>query len=182
MKVIEGYITLAPKTLNQASAEKDKAMGDQVTRSLRDFDSTRQTTSFAVDSAASPGQRLALANAINLWSAGEPDGHIDQYEISPPVGIASSNPVAQESVQVIVEMKDAVTGTIYRERIPQAYLDKPVDIDTDPAWTVSGQGGNSLTVASSIHTDYNIMKNAVDAIWRSPNGNAGTMERMYIEK
>lgn len=157
-------------------------MAHQVTRSFRDFDSTRQTTSFAVASDASAGERVAIANALNLWSAGEPDGHIDQYEISAPSGVASSNPVAQESVQVIVEMKDTTTGTIYRERIPQAYLDKAVDADTDAAWTITGQGGNSLTIANSAHTDYNILKNALDAKWISPNGNAGTMERMYIEK
>lgn len=157
-------------------------MPHQVTRSFRDFDGTRQTTSFAIASDATPGQRLAIANALNLWSAGEPDGHIDQYEIDAPTGNASTNPVAQESVQVIVEMKDSVTGTIYRERIPQAYLDKAVDVDTDDAWTVTGQGGNSLTIANSEHVDYNILKNALDAKWISPNGNAGTMERMYIEK
>lgn len=157
-------------------------MAHQVTRSFRDFDSTRQTTSIPIASDATAGQRLAIANALNLWSAGQPDGHIDQYEIAPPTGVSSSNPVAQESVQVIIEMKDSVTGTIYRERIPQAYLDKAVDVDTDAAWTVTGQGGNSLTIANPVHTDYNILKNALDAKWLSPNGNSGTMERMYIEK
>lgn len=157
-------------------------MPHQVTRSFRDFDSTRQTTSIAVASDATAGQRLAIGNALNLWSAGNPDGHVDNYEITAPSGNASTNPVAQESVQVIIEMKDAVTGTIYRERIPQAALDKAVDVDTDAAWTVTGQGGNSLTIANPEHVDFSILKNALDAKWISPNGNAGTMERMYIEK
>lgn len=157
-------------------------MSDKVRRSFRDFDGTRQTTSIAVDAGATPAERATLSTQMNLWSAGLPDGHIDENEITAPVGGASANPVAQESVQGIVEMKDAVTGDIYRERIPQSFLDKADDATPDPAWTTTGQGANSLTVANPDHDDYATLKTAIEAVWESPNGNAGTFERMYIEK
>jgi len=157
-------------------------MSDKVRRSFRDFDGTRQTTSIAVDSGASPAERATLSAEMNKWSAGSPDGHIDENEITAPTGGASTNAVAQESVQGILEMKDAVTGQIYRERIPQAYLDKADDGGTDAAWTVVGQGANSLTVANPLHEDYPTLLAAIEAVWESPNGNAGTLERMYVEK
>jgi len=157
-------------------------MSDKVRRSYRDFDGTRQTTSIAVDSGATPAERATLSAEMNKWSAGSPDGHIDENEITAPTGGASTNAVAQESVQAILEMKDAVTGQIYRERIPQAYLDKADDGGTDAAWTVVGQGANSLTVANPLHEDYPTLVTAIEAVWESPNGNAGTLERMYVEK
>ncbi len=157
-------------------------MSDKVRLSLRDFDGTRQTTSIAVDSGATPAERATLVAEAIQWTAGLKDGHIDENEITAPVGGSSSNPVAQESVQLIVEMVDAVTGGVYRERIPQAYLDKADDGGADPAWVVTGQGANSLTIANSDHEDYPTMLAAIEAVWESPNGNAGTMNRMYIEK
>jgi len=157
-------------------------MSDKVRLSLRDFDGTRQTTSIAVDSGASAGERATLVAEMVKWSAGLKDGHIDENEITAPVGGASVNSVAQEAVQLIVEMVDSVTGGVYRERVPQAYLDKADDGGSDPAWVVTGQGANSLTIANSAHEDYPTMLAAIEAVWESPNGNAGTMNRMYIEK
>lgn len=157
-------------------------MSDKVRRSWRDYDGTRQTTSIAVDGGATPAERATLSAQMNLWSAGDPDGHIDENEITAPTGGSSSNPVAQEAVQAILEMKDAVTGQIYRERVPQAYLDKADDATPDPAWTVTGQGAQSLTVGNPNHDDYATLVTAIEAVWESPNGNAGTLERMYIEK
>lgn len=157
-------------------------MSDKVRRSFRDFDGTRQTTSIAVDSGATPAERATLSAEMNKWSAGLPDGHIDENEITAPVGGASANSVAQESVQLIVEMVDSVTGGVYRERIPQAYLDKADDGGADPAWVKTGQGANSLTIANTAHEDYPTTLAAIEAVWESPNGNAGTMNRMYIEK
>ena len=157
-------------------------MSDKVRRSYRDFDGTRQTTSVAVDSGATPAERATLSAEMNKWSAGLPDGHIDENEITAPVGGSSTNPVAQESVQLIVEMVDSVTGGVYRERIPQAELDKADDGGADPAWIVTGQGQNSLTIANPAHEDYPTLLAAIEAVWESPNGNAGTMNRAYIEK
>ncbi len=157
-------------------------MPDQVQASFRDFDGTRQTTGIAVDTGATPTERLAIFDEIVKWSAGSPDGHTDQNVITAPDGGASSNPVAQEAVQGIMEMKDAVTGQIYRERIPQAATDKADDGGADPAWTTEGQGANSLTVANQDHDDYVALAVAMDAAWESPNGNAGTLEKLYIEK
>jgi hypothetical protein len=119
---------------------------------------------------------------MNLWSAGLPDGHVDTNEITAPVGGSSANPVAQDAVQAIVEMTDAVSGGIYRERIPQAKLDKADDGTPDPAWIVQGQGANKVTVANPDHDDYATLKTAIEAVWESPNGNAGTLSRIYIEK
>ena len=157
-------------------------MSDKVRRSYRDYDGTRQTTSIAVDSGATPAERATLSAQMNLWSAGLPDGHIDENEITAPVGGSATSPVAQESTQGILEMKDAVTGQIYRERIPQINTNKADDGGSDPAWTTTGQGANSLTVASSAHEDYPTLKTAIEAVWESPNGNAGTLERLYVEK
>lgn len=157
-------------------------MAHQVRRSFRDFDGTRQTSSIAVDAGATPAERATLSGEMNKWSAGLPDGHIDENEITAPVGGSSANPVAQESVQLIVEMVDSVTGGVYRERIPQAYLDKADDGGADAAWVVTGQGANSLTIANSEHEDYPTTLAAFEAVWESPNGNAGTLNRMYIEK
>lgn len=157
-------------------------MSDKVRRSFRDFDGTRQTTSIAVDSGATPSERATLSVEMNKWSAGLPDGHIDENEIVAPVGGSSDNSVAQEAVQLIVEMVDSVTGGVYRERVPQAYLDKADDGTPDPAWIKVGQGNNSLTIANVDHDDYALFKDAIEDVWESPGGNAGTMNRMYIEK
>lgn len=157
-------------------------MADGVQKSYRDFDGTRQTATFPVDAGATTGERATLSSEMDKWSAGAPDGHIDIDEIDTPTGAASTNPVAQESVQGIMEMKDAVTGQIYRERIPQAALDKADDGGADAAWTVTGQGANSLTVANPDHEDYPTLVTAAEAVYESPNGNAGTLERLYIEK
>lgn len=157
-------------------------MSDKVRRSYRDFDGTRQTTSIAVDSGATAGERATLSAQLNLWSAGAPDGHIDENEITAPTGAASTNSVAQESTQGILEMKDATTGQIYRERIPQINTGKADDATPDPAWTTTGQGANSLTVANPDHDDYPTLVTAIEAVWESPNGNAGTLERLFVEK
>ncbi len=157
-------------------------MSDKVRRSWRDFDGTRQTTSIAVDTGATAGERATLSTQLDLWSAGSPDGHIDENEITAPDGGASTDSVAQESTQGIMEMKDAVTGQIYRERLPQVNTGKADDATPDPAWTAVGQGALSLTVANPNHDDYATLVTAIEAVWESPNGNAGTLERMYVEK
>jgi len=157
-------------------------MSDKVRRSFRDFDGTRQTTSIAVDSGATPAERATLSGELNKWSAGSPDGHIDENEITAPTGGAASSSVAQESTQGILEMKDAVTGQIYRERIPMINTAKADDGGADAAWTTTGQGANSLTVANADHEDYPTLVTAIEAVWESPNGNAGTLERLYVEK
>jgi len=157
-------------------------MSHKVRRSYRDFDGTRQTTSIAVDSGATPAERATLSAELNKWSAGSPDGHIDENEITAPTGGSASSPVAQESTQGIMEMKDAVTGQIYRERIPQVDTAKVADGTPDDAWTTTGQGELSLTIANSNHDDYATLVAAINEVWESPNGNAGTFQRMYIEK
>lgn len=156
-------------------------MSDTVERSWRDHDGTRQTSSINVDSGATPAERATLSTQLNLWSAGAPDGHVDTNEITAPTGASSSNPVAQGAVQGIIEMTDAVTGQVYRERIPMARLDKADDAGPDPAWIVTGQGANKLTVANPDHADYATFATAIEAVYESPNGNAGTLSRIYIE-
>ncbi len=157
-------------------------MSDKVRKSYRDFDSTRQTTSIAVDAGATTGERATLSTEMDKWSAGNPDGHVDEDEIAVPNGNSASSPVAQESTQGILEMKDAVTGQIYRERLPQVDTAKADDGTPDSAWTTTGQVANSLTVANPDHDDYATLVTAIEAVWESPNGNAGTLERLYVEK
>ncbi len=157
-------------------------MSDKVRKSYRDFDGTRITSSIAVDGGATTGERATLSSEMNKWSAGNPDGHIDEDEIAVPTGASASSPVAQESTMGILEMKDGTTGQIYRERLPMVDTAKADDGTPDPAWTTTGQGANSLTVANPDHDDYATLVTAIEAVWESPNGNAGTLERLYVEK
>lgn len=164
-------------------------MPDNLRLAFQDFDGDSQTTSLNVQDVASAGgypafdaQTGALAAEIDAWVIGR--NHRQQYVINVldnGVGKATS-PIAQSSTQLILEVEDAVTGVIYRERIPFPDLSKAADIGGEPAWVVQGQGSNSLTVINPLHDAWATLKAAYDACGETPAGNDGILVRAYIEE
>ena len=157
-------------------------MPNQIQVAFRDYDSTRQQTSIDVSAASTPVERLALKNALTVWSAGASDGFVFREEVEAPTGASAATAVAQDDMQLIIEMKDAITGQIYRERLPMPDTAKANDVGGDPAFIPQGQGQASLTVMNPDHDDYATLQSAINQVWLSPNGNAGTFQRAYIEK
>jgi len=136
-----------------------------------------------------PGDNIAgvsdYANPRSLWRAVYMKGRIHRREfviedVDNGPGKATS-PIAQKGLQLILEVKDTVTGGIYRERFPMPAMDKAAEGGFD-AWVAQGQGSQSLTVANPLHPDWATLKAAYDGIGISPLGNAATLERAYIEE
>lgn len=153
-----------------------------------DFDGDQKSVTWDVEDVASVGsyatyvtQTTALYDAINLWSRGR--DHLAELvqtiEDNGP-GHASS-PIAQAKLRIIAEGKDSVTGTVYRFPIPMPDTGK-ANSGSDPAWIAVGQGSNSLTLMNPAHADYDTFKTAFETSVRSPNGNAVTLVRGYIEE
>lgn len=152
-----------------------------------DFDGTPQTDGLRVKAVSEHASYTAfdtatgaLATQLDAWTNGR--AHAQNYNIKVVdngPGKATL-PAAQKSTQLIMEIKDVVTGTIYRERVAMPDLLKAAD-GSNPAWIAQGQGNKSLTVANPVHAGYISLKAAYDAIGRSKNGNAATLERMYVE-
>lgn len=157
-------------------------MASKVIVAFRDYDNDRQQTSVDVTDASTTLQRQNLADGLQIWSIGANDGYVEAIEQEPSAGIAATSPVAQGSTQLILEMKDSVTGKIYKERLPMPDLTKAADVSSNAAWMTTGQGADSLTVANPLHADYVTLQSAIDAAWQSPAGNTGTLQRAYVEE
>lgn len=157
-------------------------MADQLILWFRAFDSDRLQTSIATQITATDAERQSLADALQLWSAGNSDGVAKQIEMEAPTGVAASSPVAQRRSQLIIEMKDNLNGKVYRDRLPFPNTNKAQDAELDPAWISVGQGSNTLTVANPAHADYTTLKTELEATWVSPNGNTGQFVRAFIEE
>lgn len=151
--------------------------------SQRDYDGDRQTVSipsnmtagnYATDSVLHD----TLYTQVQLWTAGKQDGRDDVINRIPPSGGSAISPIAQKTTQLIIEMQDTGTGGSYYERIPMPNLAKAADGGSNPAWVSSG----GLTVANTAHADYATFKSAIEAVYVSPNGNAGTLQKAYIEE
>lgn len=155
-------------------------MSDQVIVYLRDFDNDVVSTGIPTASAATPAQRQDVVDAIQIWSIGANDGADAKTQIEPRVGSAATTSLAQGGEYAYMEFKDSVTGTIFRERLPMPDLGKADDIEGDPAWVSQGSGSSSLTVMNTAHADYATLKANLEAAYESPNGNSGTLERVYI--
>lgn len=153
-----------------------------------DFDGDIRSVTWEVEDVASAGsyatyetQTTALYDEINKWSRGR-DHSAELVQVIEDNGPGkASSPVAQAKLRLIIEGADAVTGTVYRFPIPMPDLSKISD-GTDDAFIAVGQGTNSLTVMNPLHTDYGTFKTAFETAVRSPNGNAVTMVRGYIEE
>lgn len=184
--VIVSTVRLALNVSDNRRSQKDEwQMADQVFLGLEDFDGDMQLTSVKVadvadraDFATWDAEMVTLRAQLLLWSAGR--ARIQGYRlvVNEQVPGAASSPIAQNAVQLILEMQDDTTQGIYIERIPAAALAKANDVGTNPAWIASG----GLTIANPAHADYITLKAAIEASWESPNGNTGVLARAYIEE
>jgi len=159
---------------------------NQLRQTFNDYDGTPQTASIGVidegtDIVTWKGLMQDFVGAVGTYLIGRTQNRqfiLEDVDNGP--GKATS-PLAQKGLQLILEIKDSVTGGIYRERYPMPYMAKAAEGGFD-AWVATGQGNQSLTVANTLHPDWTTLKDAYDAIGISPLGNAATLERAYIER
>lgn len=159
-------------------------MADQVFLTLEDYDGDPSTTSFSVrdvadltDFATWDPVMVTLRTQLLLWTLGRARTQGYRIITNSQLPGAAASPVAQESTQAIFEMQDDLTGAIYTERLPCADLTKAAD-GANPAWIASG----GLTIINPAHAGWATLKAAVEAAYESPNGNTGTLNRVYIEE
>lgn len=144
----------------------------------RDFDNDAVTTGISVNPATTLGQAGGLRDALVLWSVGSDGGSNYQQEITADSGVKATSPLAQNALRAVLEMQDSVTGKTFKEFLPMPDLGKAADGTTNVAFVVEG----GLTVFNDQHADWTVLKTAIDARWLSPDGNAGTLQRAYIEE
>lgn len=153
-------------------------MAGQVIHKQRDFDNDNVQTSIRVNDGITLSNAGALIDALDLWGGGEDGGSYWQQEIRADGQSAAASPVVQGGVRVVLEMVDSVTGKAFKEFLPMPDLAKAADVGTNNAFVVSG----GLTTLNPLHADYVVLKAELDARWESPDGNAGTLSRAYIEE
>lgn len=144
----------------------------------RDFDGDRQQFSLDVAEGTAVANWTTMGAEFDKWvvGLGAGGGFFDEEAVDP--GGSSSNPLAQLSIQGIIEYTDTVTGGVYTQRFPMPDLAKANDVGTNPAYIISG----GLTVFNPSHADYATLVAAIEADAISPNGNAVTVNRIYIEE
>jgi len=144
----------------------------------RDFDGDRQQVSYDVAGTSTAVDFTGFVSELEKWNVGlgAGGGFYDDQALDP--GGSASNPLAQNSLQAIIEMTDAVTGGVYTKRLPMPDLAKADDVGTNPAFIQSG----GLTVFNPAHVDYGTLKTELETHMISPNGNAVTINRVYIEE
>lgn len=158
---------------------------DYAWATFEDFDGDTQTTSIPgialaddVDEPTWSARVAALQLAITAISIGRRRAHGRRITDNQQLPGSASSPIAQKSVQAMVVMKDAVTGGQYTERIPMPNLGMVADGDGDDAWLTDGE----LTILNPLHNNYQALKTTMEDFWRSPNENAGTLQKVYIEE
>lgn len=159
-------------------------MADAVFLTLEDYDGDPTTTSFSVldvadsaDFATWDALQVTLRTQLLAWTLGRARVQGYRLVVNEQLPGAATSPVAQKSTQAIFEMQDAVTGAIYTERLPCADLTKAA-AGGQNAWIASG----GLTIINPLHSGWATLKAAVEAVWESPNGNDGILNRVYIEE
>lgn len=152
-------------------------MANQFVGRYRDFDGDVKQVSVDLIPAATATEASAIGLHFNSWSAGGEGGQFFKDELQVDSGSAGTL-VAQGALRIVLEMVETSTGKIFREFIPMPNLSKADDVGANPAFIVSG----GLTVLNPDHADYAAMKTDLDANWQSPDGNAGTLSRAYIEE
>lgn len=160
-------------------------MPNQLRAKYNDYDGTTQTASLNVktEAHATLAPKLAtLQSEIDAWLIGRVQSVEHVIEISDIGPGKAPSPAAQKGLQLILEIEDSVSLVTYRERLPMPYLSKPNDGTGDGAWIPVGQGGKSLTVMNTAHEAWDTLKAAYDAVGVSPEGNAATLLRAYVEK
>lgn len=144
---------------------------------FRDFDNDKQEVSYPVGSGALLTDLPSFVAALELWTlaASGGNGFYDDNAADP--GNAATSPLAQNSLQAIMEMRDITTGRTYIKRLPMPDMSKGND-GLDNAYTSSG----NLTVFNPAHADYDVLKAEMETHVISPAGNAMTLTRIYIEE
>jgi hypothetical protein len=165
-------------------------MAEQLRLAFNDYDGDTQTTSFLVNELNDPALDYpafntdvgALATQLDLFSAGYNRRQEYVIQVVENVPGSANTPIAQSSTQAIFEVKDTVTETIYKERLPFPDLAMADDGSSNPAWISVGQGSGSLTVFNTDHANWATLKAAYDAVGVTPNGNTAELVRVYIEE
>lgn len=153
-------------------------MPNKIIFATRDFDNDKQSSSINLIDTTVVANASTLLVGLRSWDMGSIGGAFFQETIEADSEQPSASPFAQGALQAIVEMVDSVNGRSYRERIPIPDLSKADDGGTNPAWIVSG----GLTVANPAHADYALLQDPLELYWESPEGNQGTLARVYIEE
>lgn len=145
----------------------------------RDFDNDRQEASLPVSGATVVADFTGFVSALENWliGAGGGGGFYDEESADPKV--ASTNPLAQNSLQLMVEVRDTVTGNFHTYRFPCPDLGKADDGSSNPAWIAS----NGVTAMNPAHADYATLVTEIETHILSKNEfNPVTVSRMYIEE
>lgn len=153
-----------------------------------DFDGDSKTVTYDTQDvalaggfAAWQGKLNTLETSLKAWSAGR-SHRVEHIIVNEDNGAGkATTPIAQGNLRLIMEGQDALTGVIYRFPLPMPDLAKAAS-GGNPAWIAVGQGQQSLTVANPLHPDYATLKTAFEDICRSPNDNAVSLVRAYIEE
>ena len=153
-------------------------MANQFIGRYRDYDNDVKQTSINLIGTADRDDAILLGVELNKWSRGAEGGQYFKDELLGDNGVAATSPIAQGAMRIIFEMTDSVSGRAYKETLPMPTLDKANDGDSKKPFIVSG----GLTMLNPAHADYITTKAQLDANWQSPEGNAGTLSRAYIEE
>ena len=159
-------------------------MPNSIEVSFRDFDGTRGSTEISVLLSSNAVERQALKDALALWSSGSSDGFYFNEEIEPPVGISATNSSANDKLQAVIVIDDTIANKRYFLRLPMPDLNKAPNASPPfhEAWENVGNNEATRAMLNINHDDWPTLRDALEAIWISPDGNAGTILEVYIEQ
>jgi len=154
-------------------------MASKMVLAWRDFDRDKQQVGYTVKSTITIADMNPFVTIFNNWSGGAPAGSYFNDEFAADGGLASTNVTAQSRSQAILELQDAVTGSIFHARLPFPNMLKADDVGANPAYVVSG----GYTVFNPAHADYATLKTEVEDNLANPDtGNAVLLNRVYLEE
>lgn len=154
-------------------------MADKFRFYFRSHSNDLITRDYPVNGAATAANWSGVGAEIDKWvatGAGSGGGFYDEQTADD--GLAASTPLAQKDLSAVVELRDNVTGGTYIRRIPMPDLSKADDVGTNPAYVVQ----NGVTVFNPAHADYATLVTQIETHFISDNGNAVTVQRIYIEE
>lgn len=155
-------------------------MADHIKVAWRDFDNDRQSVAYdQLEGSDMETNAPLLKVELDKWTAGGEGGYGFFEQLTVDSGVKATSPIAQRSTQAIVEMLDSVNGRTYITRIPMPNLAKANDAQTPPQPAFSVTDGK--TIFNPLHTDYALLVASMTA-FASPEGNAVTIQRIYIEE
>lgn len=154
-------------------------MPDQFVYLFRSHSNDLIRRSYNVSGLSLPADWTGFGAEIDKWvatGAGAGGGFYDEQQ--PDDGMAALTPLAQKDLSAIMELRDDVTGGTYIRRLPMPNLAKADDVGANPAYVVV----NGVTVFNPLHADYITFKTEIETHLISDNGNAVTLQRIYIEE